>query len=416
MRIIVLGGGIVGVTTAYELAKDGHEVELVDRQPLAANETSFSNSGMIAPGHAYTWNSPRAPGILLRSLWRGDTALRFRFRADPLLYAWSLRFLRACTSEAALRGTRIKLRLCLYSKDRLRATLADVDLPHDRATRGALYLFRDEAHFARGVAASRTLVDGGVALEVCDPKRIGEIEPRMVRDGIVGAIHAPGDESGDCHMFANALARHCAGRLGATFRWGTTVERLVAEGDRIEKVVTDRGELTADAYVLALGSHAPIVARGVGLALPIYPVKGYGVTFAGAGRETTPRVPGVDETYLAAWLPIGDRFRLCATAEFAGYDASHRPADFAHMMKVGRSLFPDAADWSTGRMWAGLRPMTPKGPPILGRARHRNLWLNCGQGHMGWTMSHGSARIVADLIAGRDPAIDLAGMTLADAA
>jgi len=415
VRILVLGGGIVGVTTAYELARDGHEVELVDRQPLAANETSFSNSGMIAPGHAYTWNSPRAPRILLRSLWRNDTALRFKFRADPRLYAWSLRFLRACTSDAAIAKTRIKLRLCLYSKDRLKATLEDVDLPHDRATKGALYLFRDPAHFERGVANSRILVDGGVKLEVCDLRRIAEIEPRLVRDGIHGAIYSPGDESGDCHVFANALARHCAERLGVKLRWDTRIERLVADGDRIASVVTDKGTLTADAVVLALGSDAPIIARGVGLSIPVYPVKGYAVTFDIAGRNGAPQTPGVDETYLAAWLRIGDRLRFCATAEFAGYDTSHRPADFAHMMKVGRSLFPDGADYSTGRMWAGLRPMTPKGPPILGRSRHRNLWLNCGQGHMGWTMSHGSARIVADLIAGRAPAIDIAGMTLADA-
>ena len=415
MRILVLGGGIVGVTTAWALAKDGHEVELVDRQPLAANETSFSNSGMIAPGHAYTWNSPRAPGILLKSLWRDDTSLRFKFRADPRLYLWSLKFLRACTRETAIRNTRIKLRLCLYSKEQLHATLAETGVKHDRDTVGALYLFRDPALFERGIANGRTLIDGGVTLEVCDPKRVREIEPRLVAEGIAGAIYAPGDESGDCHKFANELARHAAEKFGVRFRWGTRIERLEASADRVEKVVTDEGELTADAYVLALGSDASIQARKIGVDLPVYPVKGYGATFDVAGRNGAPRVPGVDEQNLVAWLRIGDRLRFCATAEFAGYDASHKPADFAHMLKVGQALFPDGADYEKPRMWAGLRPMTPKGPPILGRGRHGNLWFNAGQGHMGWTMSHGCARITADLIAGRAPGVDIAGMTLADA-
>src|SRR5262245_13370715 len=320
---------MVGVTTAYELAKDGHQVELVDRQPLAANETSFSNAGMIAPGHAYTWNSPRAPKILLRSLWRNDTALRFRFKADPRLYWWSWKFLRECTSEAAARNTRHNLRLCLYSKGRLKATLADTAIAHDRDPAGALYLHRDPALFERAVATSRILSDGGAALEICDPARVAQLEPRLVRDGIHGAIYAPGDESGDCHKFANALARHCADKLGVKLRWNTAITRLVADGDRVEKIVTDKGELGADAFVLALGSYASVIGRTVGLDLPVYPVKGYAVTFDVGGRNGAPRVPGVDEQNLVAWLRIGDRLRFCATAEFAGYDVTHKPSDFA---------------------------------------------------------------------------------------
>jgi D-amino-acid dehydrogenase len=418
MKIIVLGGGIVGVTTAYFLAKDGHEVELVDRQPLAANETSFSNAGMIAPGHAYTWASPRAPQILLQSLWRRDTALRFRLSTDPRMWWWSWLFLRQCDSAKAARNTSNKLRLCLYSQSMLERITNETGISYHRLKTGAVYMHREPAALERAVANMKILADQGVPLARIDPPRIAEIEPALAAASreMAGAIHSPTDESGDCHVFANALARHCAERLGVTFRWETRIERIVATGDRIEKVVTDRGELAADAYVMALGSYASIEARRIGVSLPIYPIKGYALTLDIGGRNGAPNLSGVDEHYLIGWSRLGPKLRVTATAEFAGYDTTHKPADFAHMLTTARRLFPDGADFERPYMWAGLRPMTPKGTPILGRGPHKNLWYNAGQGHMGWTMSHGSARIIADLIAGKTPEIDMTGLTVADAA
>jgi D-amino-acid dehydrogenase len=416
VKIAVLGAGIAGVTTAYALARDGHEVTVIDRQPLAANETSFSNAGMVAPGHAYTWASPRAPKILLKSLWRDDTALRFKFSTDPRLYAWSWRFLQECNAASAARNTANKLRLCLFSQAQLQQTVDETAIEFDRVTGGAVYLYRDPALFEAGVRNTKVLTDLGLKLEAVDPTRAAAIEPALdaVKGQIAGAIYSPSDESGDCHGFANKLAAICTAK-GVDFRWNTSIRAIQASGDRIEKIATDKGDVVADAYVMALGCYAPIEARRIGVKLPIYPVKGYAMTLKVGNRNAAPRLSGVDEQNLVAWSRLGDRLRLTATAEFAGYDTSHKPSDFAHMLNVARGLFPGGADFDAPSMWAGLRPMTPKGTPILGQAKHRNLWFNTGLGHMGWTMSHGSARVTADLIAGRKPELDLRGMTLADA-
>jgi D-amino-acid dehydrogenase len=417
MKVLVLGAGVVGTTTAYFLAKDGHEVEVIDRQPGAAMETSFSNAGMVSPGHAYTWASPRAPKILWQSLYRDDTALKFRLRADPALWAWSWRFLQECAAERAARNTANKLRLCIYSQ----ALFAEINraerIVYDRHVGGALYLYRDPEHFERGVAAMKVLTDGGVQLKPVDPARIVEIEPALSgeKDSLAGAIHCPTDESGDCHKFTNALADMLAHERGVVFRWGATIGRIVAEGGRIARVETSQGVSKADAYVVALGSYSPLLTRSLGLRLPVYPVKGYALTIPIGQRNRAPTICGVDEKYLIAWSRLGDRLRVTAKADFAGYDRSHSAKDFAHMLAMIRSLFPDGADYANASQWAGLRPMTPKGTPILGATPLPNLYLNTGHGHIGWTMSLGSARIVADAIVGRRPAIDTAGLTLADA-
>jgi len=417
MRIVVLGAGIVGVTTAYELASDGHEVTVIDRQDKAAMETSFSNAGMVSPGHAYTWASPRAPKILWQSLFRDDVALRLRFRLDPAMWRWCWRFLKECTSERAAINTAHKVRLCLYSQERFAEINRRISLSYDRRTQGAIYVYRDEDHLARGVGAMTILTDNGVTLRPVSTDEAIAIEPALGADraNIAGAIYCPTDESGDCHKFANALATHCEETLGVTFRWSTDIRKIVAEGDRIVKVETDRGQLSADAYVLALGCYSPALSRQIGLDMPIYPVKGYALTVPVESHNGAPGVCGVDEKYLIAWSRLGDRMRVTATADFAGFDRSLNERDFAHMTATIRKLFPDAGAYEKASRWAGLRPMTPKGTPMLGLTPKRNLFLNTGHGHIGWTMSMGSARVVADVIAGRKPDIDLNGLTLADA-
>jgi len=417
MKVIVLGAGVVGTTTAYYLARDGHEVEVIDRQDKAAMETSFSNAGMVSPGHAYTWASPRAPKILLQSLWRDDTALRLRLRADPAMWAWALRFLKECPASRAAINTTNKVRLCIYSQALFDEINRNESLAYDRHVGGALYLYRDHDHFERGVAATSVLTRAGVKLEPVSPERISAIEPALAGEAsrLAGAIWCPTDESGDCHKFSNALADLLARERNVRFHWGTEIERLEAEGGRITRVVTRTGDFKADSYVLALGSYAPLLAKAVGVRLPIYPVKGYALTIPVGTRNGAPKVCGVDETYLIAWSRLGDRLRVTAKADFAGYDRSHAPADFAHMLKTIRALFPDGAEYEHATQWAGLRPMTPRGSPILGRSPISNLYLNTGHGHIGWTMSLGSARIVADIMAGRTPAIATVGLLLADA-
>src|SRR5262245_53006980 len=417
MKVLVLGAGVIGTTTAYFLAKDGHEVEVIDRQDKAAMETSFSNAGMVSPGHAYTWASPRAPKILWQSLYRDDTALKFRLRADPALWAWSWRFLRECAAERAAINTANKLRLCMYSQNLFEEINRAERVAYDRYVGGALYLYRDRKHFDRGLGAMKVLTDGGVRLEPIGPDRIVEIEPALSgeKDNLAGAIYCPTDEAGDCHKFTNALADILARDRDVTFHWNTSIDRVVANGNKITKVETSKGVFKADVYVVALGSYSPLLMRSLGLRLPIYPVKGYALTIPIGQRNRAPTTPGVDEKYLIAWSRLGDRLRVTAKADFAGYDRSHSAKDFAHMLATIKALFPHGADYADAKHWAGLRAVTPKGTPILGASRVPNRFLNTGHGHIGWTMSLGSARIVADAIVGRAAAIDTVGLTLADA-
>jgi len=414
MRLVILGGGVIGVTTAYYLARDGHEVTVVDRHRTVGRETSFANAGLIAPGHAYAWASPRAPKILLQSLYRGDTALRFRLKADPRMWAWSLRFLANCTAARNRTNTLRKLALCRYSQQALVALREETGIRYDETTRGCLYLYRDPAHFEAGLRNAAMLRDSGLALEAIEPGRCVEIEPALApaKDKLSGAIFAPTDESGDARLFTERLARLCED-LGVAFEMGAAITRLDAAGDRIERVVTDRGDVVGDAYVLALGSDSPLLVRPLGIGLPVYPIKGYSVTVPILDPDAAPAIGGVDEGHLVAFARMGDRLRLTATAEFAGYDRSYEPRHFAGMLRVARELFPRGGAYDKPTYWACLRPMTPDGPPVLGRARHSNLWFNTGHGHMGWTMACGSGRITADLIAGRKPEIDVSDLTLA---
>lgn len=410
---IVLGAGVIGVTTAYYLAKAGRAVTVIDRQSEPAAETSFANAGLIAPGHSYAWASPRAPMILLKSLWRDDTALRFRLKLDPVMWRWGLKFLANCTAERNMANTLVKLRLCRYSRERLIELREAEGIAYDQIAKGCIYLYRDPAHFEIGRRAMATLAAQGYPFEAIDARRCVELDPALApaKDRFAGAIYAPQDESGDCRAFTQALAGICE-RLGVRFRYGTTVTGLDATGGRIGAVVTDQGPIAADAVVVALGSYAPQIARKVGIRLPVYPVKGYSLTLPLKDAGAAPTIGGVDEGYLVAFARMGERLRLTATADFAGYDTSHEPGHFATMLKVARELFPEAAHYDRPSYWACLRPMTPDGPPILGKTPIANLYLNTGSGHMGWTMACGSARLVTDLMLGRKPELPLEGMTL----
>ncbi|WP_421706723.1 D-amino acid dehydrogenase [Algihabitans sp.] len=413
MHIVVLGSGVVGVATAWMLQRDGHAVTVIDRAQEPAAFTSFANAGLVAPGHAYAWSSPKAPGMLLRSLWRGDQALRFRPRLDPALWRWTWKFLRQCTMERAALNSARKARLCLYSQSLLHEVVAASGVTYDASSGGLLYLYRRPGSFAGALERLRILTDQGIALETLTADETVAIEPALapLRDGLAGAIFAPGDEAGDARLFTLGLAKACEAG-GATFRFGETVLGFRLDGGAVQAVVTDRGEVAADAFVLALGVYSPKIARQLGARLPIYPVKGYSVTLPVAGRNRAPSLGGVDEDNLVAYARFGERLRITATAEFAGYGTDHRPADFSRMLSVARDLFPQGADYRQPSYWAGLRPMTPEGTPLLGRGRHENLYFNTGHGHMGWTMACGTAGLTADLIAGRKPAIPLDGLLL----
>jgi len=414
MKTLVLGGGVVGVTTAYFLAKAGHEVTLVEEKDAVGLEATGGNAGIIAPGHSFAWASPRAPRMLWQSLRGAETAIRVRLTADPRLYAWGLRFLRECTSERARRNTLIKLRLCQYSQRVMDELVRAEGIEYQAIYKGALYMHRDPAEFEAGIKKMALLAEHGQKQEILDANALARLEPAFepVKSKIAGAIRDLGDSSGDSRLFSEALARVARDKHGLTIKLGTRVGALRADGDRIGGVVTSGGLLTADSYVLALGVGAPIVARTAGVSLPIYPAKGYSSTFPLKPGGLAPTISGVDEQWLVGWSRLGDRLRLTSTAEFAGYDWGWTPRDFNNILRLARDLFPEAADYERGEYRACLRPMTPDGPPILGLARHRNLFLNCGHGHMGWTMACGTARIVTDLMTGRMPDLDLEGLTV----
>jgi D-amino-acid dehydrogenase len=414
MRVVVLGAGVIGVTTAYELAKDGHEVTVLERHAEPAAETSFANAGLIAPGHSYTWSSPRAPGILWRSLFDDSQALRFKPSLDPRLWSWTLKFLRNCTAERARINTKRKVRLCIYSQAELKRIAGETGVAFHGLEGGLLYLYRSPQSFERGARNTKILAEEGLELKPVDRDEMARIDPALepVKGEFAGAVFCPSDASGDARVFTQNLARHCAERQGVDFRFNCEIEGFATQGDRVTGVVTKDGVVAADAFVMCLGVFAPFLAKKLGVSLPVYPIKGYSVTLPLDGRNNPP-LGGVDEDNLVAYARFGDRIRATATAEFAGYDRSHRPADFAYMLGVMRKLFPEGANYEKPSYWAGLRPMTPEGTPIFGRGRFRNMVFNAGHGHMGWTMSAGSARIAADLVSDRKPAIDLAGMTLA---
>src|SRR6185295_9065912 len=327
--------------------------------------------------------------------------------------AWGLRFLRECTPDRSRRNTLVKLGLCQYSQAVMDALVRAEGIEYHAIAQGALYAHRDPRALDAGIKKMALLAQHGQRQEVLDPGALARLDPVFapVQGRIAGAIRDLGDSSGDSRLFVENLTRRCQESLGVTVKLGARVTGLRAEGAWIDGVLTSQGTLAADNYVLALGVGSPIVARTVGVSLPIYPAKGYSSTFPLRPGVRAPIIPGVDERWLVAWSRFGDRLRLTSTAEFAGYDWGWTPRDFNNILRFARDVFPDAVDFDRGEYRACLRPMTPDGPPILGLGRYRNLFFNCGHGHMGWTMACGTARIVADLMSGRMPELDLDGLT-----
>ena len=417
MKILVLGSGVVGVTTAYYLAKDGHEVSVVDRHDEAALETSYANAGLVAPGHAHAWASPKAPKILWRSLFRADQALRLKIKPSFRQWTWFWLFLQQCTDERARINTLRKLRLCTYSVERLGDVVADTGVAYDGLAKGNVYLYRSQQTFDAGAARTQILQDHGLAMQVLDRDGLARIEPALepVKDKIAGGMYSPTDQSGDARMFSQNLAAHCAERLGVRFHYRTRIDRLDAGGGRVRRVITDGGDLEADAYVLALGYASPFLSEGIGIRLPIYPVKGYSVTIPAGGGNLSPRIGGVDEDNLVAICPMGQRLRITSTAEFAGYDTTHTPTDFRGDVQSGEGTvsvcrrLPSAGvlGWLAADDTHHGAPIPRAGRPIrepVSQYRPRTHRLD----HVMRVPRQDHCRL--RLIAGRDPEIDTEGM------
>ena len=412
MKITVLGAGVVGTAAAAYLAKDGHEVTVLERHDTAARGTSYCNAGLVSPGDATAWASPAALRTFLRGIFNHDLGIRVKLRADPFFYLWSLRFLRECTTTRLRANTLPKLRLALYARDCINALSAEAGISYDQRSKGILYFFRSQESFDQGSVNYRFLGEHGLPIEIVDGRRAAEIEPALagISDRIAGAVYSPVDQTGDSRQFTEALVAWATEKLGVTFRFGTTIEGLDIDGDRVVAVRTSAGPLTGDAVVLSMGPESGVFGRRYGIDLPVYPVKGYAATIPLDDPSKGPTMGGADEDKLIGYSRLGDRLRISSTAEFTGFDRTHKPSNFASMLRTAHELFPGAFDEKKAEFWAGLRPMMPSSVPVIGRARYRNLYLNTGHGHLGWTTSCGSGKLVADLIAGCEPEFDTQGL------
>ena len=407
-----MGGGVVGVTTAYQLLKDGHQVTVLDRQPPAIGGASYGNAGLIASGHAIAWGSPKALKIWFKSLFHQDPVFRMKFQTDPQFLRWGLKFLAQCTYSRAKINSLAKHRISVYSQKILKETAADTGVQYEQKTTGLLYLYRNPEMLAGSSEYVSLLQEVGQELEIVGKERALEIIPELTdsQDEIAGGVFSPNDESGDSRIFTEQLMEVCRS-MGGILESGISIEKLDASGTEIKRVVTNRGVFSADRYVLSLGAWSPLLAqKSLGVRLSVYPVKGYSITIPVEKGHTPPRIGGLHEEDLLGFSPMGDHFRVSSVSEFCGYDLGHTPEDFEHILKTAKRLFPNAGNYDKVEFWSGLRPMTPEGTPILGKGRHSNLFYNTGHGHLGWTMSCGTARLTADLIAGMTPEISIEKM------
>lgn len=407
MTVVVIGAGVIGVTTAYYLAGTGASVVVLDRQPGAGLETSYANGGQISANHAAPWAGPKTPWKALKWMGRRDAPLLFHARWDPTLFAWLARFLANCTEAAVRRNIERALSLALYSRRQLVLLRAETGLHYDELSRGILHIFRDPAEWRDALPQVELMNRLGCTRRPVDAAGCVAIEPALaaVSTELIGGVFSPDDESGDAHAFTRGLARIAADR-GVDFRYTTRVLSLALDGDRVNAVETDHGSVAGDAFVLAAGSYAPLLLKPLGIALPVYPAKGYSVTVpVGGAGDTAPTVALIDDEFKMVYARLGDRLRIAGTAEFVGYDTSVDERRARFLLDKAQGLFPRCGDVARAEFWAGLRPSTPDGVPVLGPTRIPNLFLNTGHGTLGWTMACGSGRLVADLIAGRSPDI-----------
>ncbi|QKS31054.1 MAG: D-amino acid dehydrogenase [Candidatus Accumulibacter similis] len=404
MKVLVLGAGVVGVCTAWYLARAGHEVCVLDRQPAAGLETSFANGGQISVSHAEPWANPHTPLRALAWMRREDSPLLFRPRCDAALFGWVLRFLRECTPGRTRANVRQIVNLALYSRRQLQALRAEVPLAYDQLERGILHLYTDRREFAAALGAAALMREYGCERRPLSMDECVAIEPALAsaRPLLVGADYTAADESGDAHRFTQQLAHHCAA-AGVVFRYGVAVSALRAAGGRVQAVRADGEWHQADAYVAALGSHTPLLLRPLGLRLPVYPAKGYSATVPLAADSVAPTVSLIDDAHKIVFSRLGQRLRIAGTAEFNGYDTELNPVRCHALMARARQLFPDLRPAGETEFWAGLRPATPSNVPLVGRSPIANLYLNTGHGTLGWTMACGSGAALADIISGRPP-------------
>lgn len=414
MKVLILGSGVIGVTTAYVLAARGYDVEVVDRGADSATETSYANGGQLSYSHAQPWANPDIFPKLFEWMFQSDAPLVLRPRADWHMIKWDLKFLANCTQNRANANTVTMLRLGLYSKKKLDQLVAITGIKFDHARDGILHVFSDPKVFDHAKRQARFQETLGCKEKVLTPDQCLRLEPALEHSPtpLIGGIHAHLDESGNVREFSQALARICQQDFNVKFHYGTTVQTLVKKGRRIGAVKTDKGDLEADCYVMSMGSYSSLHLRKVGIHVPIYPMKGYSVTLP--ANMYSPKVSITDQQAKIVYSRLGDRLRIAGTAEFAGYNTEVKEKRIIPILNAIKTFFPKAVpeDESQIGLWACLRPSTPDGPPIIGRTPIDNLFANTGHGTLGWTQAAGSAFLFADSFEGKQPEISLDGMTI----
>ena len=413
MKVVVLGAGILGTCSAWYLAKQGHEVTVIDRQPGAGLETSFANGGQISVSHAEPWANPGAPLKVLKWLAKEDAPLLFRLRADPAQWAWGLQFLLECLPSRTKFNIVQILNLGSYSRDCLQELRRETGIEYDHLTRGILHFYTDPKEWDAAIPAAQIMRDFGCDRQVVSVDRAIEIEPALARtrDKIVGATFTDADESGDAFKFTQNLAKLCE-EAGVKFRYATTIDAIRTEGDKVSGVLVRAANgvghetISGDSYVMAMGSYSPLLLKTIGVSVPVYPAKGYSATLSTEGYEGAPHVSLTDDGCKLVFSRLGDRLRIAGTAELTGYSTDLNLVRCEALVRRASELFPNSADFANPIYWTGLRPATPSNRPVIGRAKYANLFLNTGHGTLGWTEGCGSGKALADIVSGRVPEVD----------
>ncbi len=413
-RVLVLGAGILGVHTAYFLRQRGYAVTVIDRQPGPALETSFANGSQISVSQSDPWASPHAPFKILKWLGKEDAPLLFRLKADVNQWRWGLRFLYECLPSRAEHNTLQAMRLSEYSRRTLQMLRKETGIQYDHAEAGIMMIHSNARSFDDAAKAAQLLVRNGERRDVLSVAEAVSIEPALAHTAptLAGAIYAPRDESGDAYKFTIAMAEK-AQAIGVEFRYNTTIRRIECAGSEVSGAVVAQSErqeetLTADAYVVALGSYSSALLRGVGVDALIYPAKGYSATLPITNQAGAPKGSITDDEMKIVFTTIGQRLRIAGTAELNGFDTTLNPVRCEALTRRAKHHFPALCDWATVDYWTGLRPATPSNLPIIGRSKLKNLYLNTGHGTLGWTEGPGSARALVDIIAGTKPEVDYA--------
>jgi D-amino-acid dehydrogenase len=413
MRVLVLGSGVIGTTSAYYLARAGFEVTVVDRQPAAAMETSFANAGQVSPGYASPWAAPGVPLKAMKWLLQRHSPLAIKPTADLDQYLWMAQMLRNCTANRYAVNKERMVRLSEYSRDCLDELRAETGIAYEGRTLGTTQLFRTQEQLDNAAKDISVLKQAGVPYELLDRAGIARVEPALasVSNILAGALRLPNDQTGDCQLFTTRLAQ-LAVSMGVEFRFDQSIESIDFAGDRINGVWIDGKLETADRYVLALGSYSPQLLKPLGIKAPVYPLKGYSLTIPITDAAMAPTSTILDETYKVAITRFDNRIRVGGMAEIAGFDLSLNPKRRETLEMIVNDLYPRGGDLAQASFWTGLRPTTPDGTPIVGATAYRNLFLNTGHGTLGWTMACGSGRLLADLIARKQPQISAEGLDI----